>query len=78
MIRLIRVSSFVIAAAPAMSNLTSGASAQAFSAGCGTGNVEVAHYNDGGAISQNPSTARPQAASAFATSPRKIHRDRGL
>ena len=83
MIGIIRVSTFVIAAAIAMSNLTSAASAQASSASWGPGNVEAIHYNDSGrlardAISQNPTTARDQAASAFAASPRKIHRDRGL
>ena len=82
MIRMIRVSTFVIAAAIAASNLTSPASAQAFSNTWGTGNVEASHYDANGrlvrdSVSQNPTIARDQGLSAFAASPRKIHHSRG-
>ena len=82
MIRMIRVSTFVIAAAIAASNLTSPASAQAFSNTWGTGNVEATHYDANGrlardSVSQNPTIARDQGLSAFAASPRKIHHSRG-
>jgi hypothetical protein len=82
MIRMIRISTIVIAPAIAASNLTSPASAQAFSTTWGTGNVEATHYDANGrlvrdSISQNPSTAGDRGLSAFAASPRKIHRNRG-
>ena len=81
MTRMIRVSTIVIAAAIAASNLTSPASAQAFCGCWGTGNAEVTHYDANGrlvrdSISQNPTIARDQGLSAFAASPQKIHRNR--
>jgi hypothetical protein len=45
MIRLIRISGVVITAAIAASNLTSPASAQAYSQTWGTGDVEATHYD---------------------------------
>lgn len=82
MIRMIRISAVVIVAAIAASNLTSPASAQAYSQTWGTGNVEATHYDANGrltrdSVSQNPTVARDQGLSAFASSPRKIHRSRG-
>jgi hypothetical protein len=79
MIRMIRISAIVIAASIAAANLTSPASAQAFSQTWGTGNVEATHYDANGrlvreGVSQNPTIARDQGLSAFAASPRKIHR----
>src|SRR5262245_55491044 len=82
MIRMIRVSAIAIAASIAAANLTSPASAQAFSQTWGTGNVEATHYDANGrlardSVSQNPTIARDQGLSAFAASPRKVHRSRG-
>jgi len=77
--RMIRISAVVIATAVAASNLTSPASAQAFSSTWGTGNVEATHYDAGGrlvrdAVSPNPTAPQDRGLSAFASSPRKIHR----
>ena len=77
--RMIRISAVVIATAVAASNLTSPASAQAFSSTWGTGNVEATHYDAGGrlvrdAVSPNLTASQDRGLSAFASSPRKIHR----
>ena len=77
--RMIRISAIVIATAVAASNLTSSASAQAFSSSWGTGNVEETHYDAGGrlvrdAVSPNVTASHDRGLSAFASSPRKIHR----
>jgi hypothetical protein len=82
MIRMIRVSAIVIAASIAAASLTSPASAQAYCACWGTGNVEATHFDAKGglvrdSVSQNPTITRDQGLSAFAASPRKIHRSRG-
>jgi len=77
--RMIRISAIVIATAVAASNLTSPAAAQAFSSSWGTGNVEETHYDAGGrlvrdAVSPNLTASQDRGLSAFASSPRKIHR----
>ena len=82
MFRMIRISAVVIAAAIVASNLTSPASAQAYSQTWGTGNVEATHYDANGRLVrdtglQNPTITRDQGLSAFAASPRKIHRSQG-
>ena len=82
MTRMIRIFTIVIASAIAASSLNSAASAQAFTAAWGTGNVQATHYDANGRLvldanSQNPTTVRDQGLSAFAASPRKIHHNRG-
>jgi hypothetical protein len=77
--RVIRISTIVIATALAAASLTSPASAQAFSSSWGTGNVQPAHYDVSGrlvldAVSPNPTTPQDRGLSAFASSPRKVHR----
>src|SRR5262245_14747082 len=77
--RMIRIPAIVFATAIAASNLTSPASAQAFSSSWGTGNVEETHYDAGGrlvrdAVSPNLTASQDRGLSAFASSPRKIHR----
>ena len=77
--RMIRISAIVIATAVAASNLTSSASAQAFCSCWGTGNVEETYYDAGGrlvrdAVSPNLTASQDRGLSAFAFSPRKIHR----
>ena len=79
MTRMIQVTVLAIATIVAGANLTTTASAQAFSAGWGTGNVEPAHYDAAGHLVRDVATPNVtifngQGLSAFASAPRPAHR----
>ena len=79
MTNTIRIAALVISTALSVANLTSVASAQAFTAGWGTGNVDAAHYDAVGHLfreqaPQTLTTPFDQGLSAFAQAPAPVRR----
>jgi hypothetical protein len=73
---MIRIATFLAAAAIAASSLTSSASAQSFTADAGTGNVQDTHFKADGTLvqdyiyaPQNKAIAADRRLSAFAAAP---------
>jgi hypothetical protein len=73
---MIRIAAILVIAAAAASGVVSSASAQAFTGGYGTGNMQTSHFDGRGSLvadfaSQNGAVAAsPRGQSAYAAAPR--------